>query len=146
MALSLWSLLGFSAWTLLLVVVGIGVPRIAAIRRREAAPKSFRADVPHGSERYQRTMRAHLNCVENLPVFAALVLIAAHLGLRHGVFEILAAAVLPARIGQTVSHVASGSNRAVLGRFVFFCVQLLCWAAMIVILALHAVAGRGPRP
>ena len=27
------------------------------------------ADVPHGSDRYRRTMRAHLNCVENLPLF-----------------------------------------------------------------------------
>src|SRR5688500_4234378 len=73
---SLYSLLGFVVWTLLVVMGGIGLPRISAVLARRAPPKSFVEDVPHGSERYRRTMRAHANCVENLPVFAALVLMA----------------------------------------------------------------------
>ena len=46
---SLWSLLAFVVWTLLVLLLGIGVPRILAVLTRRAAPKSFVADVPHGS-------------------------------------------------------------------------------------------------
>jgi uncharacterized MAPEG superfamily protein len=132
---SLYSLLGFVVWTMLVVSVGIGMPRISAVLARRAPPKSFLADVPHGSDRYRRTMRAHVNCVENLPLFAALVLMASVVSLESALFEALAVAVLPARIAQTAIHVASGSNRAVIVRFWFFSVQLCCFAAMAVILA-----------
>ena len=132
---SLYSLLGFVVWTLLVVSVGIGTPRVTAVLARRAPPKSFMADVPHGSERYRRTMRAHANCVENLPVFAALVLIANAVSLHHALFDALALAVLPARIAQTVVHVASGSNRAVLVRFWFFSIQFVCFLGMAVLLA-----------
>lgn len=130
MLLSQWALLGFTMWTVLLVVVTIGAPRLAAIARKQAKPNSFNPAVPHGSERYQRSMRAHANCVENLPVFAALVLLGGPLGLRDTVFQLAAFCVLPARILQSVSHISSGRNRAILARFAFFCVQLLCFAIM----------------
>jgi uncharacterized MAPEG superfamily protein len=131
---SLYSLLGFAVWTMLVVVVGIGLPRVSAVLARRAAPKSFVADVPHGSERYRRTMRAHANCVENLPIFAVLVLIARSISLESTPFELLAMAVLPARIAQTLVHVASGSNQAVLVRFWFFSTQVVCFAVMAIIL------------
>jgi uncharacterized MAPEG superfamily protein len=131
---SLYSLLGFVVWTLLVVLVGIGFPRISAVLARRAAPKSFVADVPHGDDRYRRTMRAHANCVENLPLFAALVLIARAISLESVTFEVLAVAVLPARVAQTALHVASGSNKAVLVRFFFFSAQFVCFAAMTAIL------------
>ena len=136
MALSLWSLLGFAVWTLLLVLLGIGLPRFRAVLIDKARPNSFNPATPHGSERYQRTMRAHMNCVENLPVFAALVLLAAVLELNHGLFEAAAALVLPARVLQSVVHVASGRNRAVLVRFVFFTIQLGCFLTMAAVIAL----------
>jgi uncharacterized MAPEG superfamily protein len=135
LTLSLQSLLGFVVWTLLVVLVGIGTPRVAAVLTRRAPPKSFLADVPHGSERYRRTMRAHANCVENLPIFAVLVLTARAVSLESTVFEALAVAVLPARIAQTLVHVASGSNRAVIVRFWFFSLQFLCFLGMAAMLA-----------
>lgn len=138
MLLSQWALLGFTVWTLLLVVVTIGTPRISAILRKQARPNSFNPAVPHGSERYQRSMRAHANCVENLPVFAALVLLGSSLGVASHSFQVVAFAVLPARVLQTVAHVSSGRNRAVLARFVFFCVQLACFVFLAVELVLHA--------
>ena len=131
---SLHALLGFAVWTMLVVVVGIGTPRVSAVLARRAPPKAFAADVPHGSERYRRTMRAHANCVENLPIFAVLVLVARAISLQSTTFELFAVAVLPARVAQTVVHVASGSNRAIMVRFWFYSVQLLCFAAMAVIL------------
>lgn len=137
MLLSQWALLGFVAWTMLLVLGGIGVPRISAVMRKQARPNSFNPAVPHGSERYQRTMRAHANCVENLPIFAALVLLGSAVTTPGWLFQAAAFTVLPARILQTVAHVASGRNRAVLARFVFFSVQLACFSVMAVLLALH---------
>jgi uncharacterized MAPEG superfamily protein len=132
---SLWSLLGFVLWTITVLVIGIGTPRVHAILTRRAAPKSFLADAPHGSDRYRRTMRAHMNCVENLPLYASLVLMARLIELQSQPFQLLAAAVLPARIAQSVIHIASGTNRAVVARFCFFCVQLACMACMAYLIA-----------
>lgn len=139
MTLSQWALLGFVFWTVALLVVGIGTPRVTAVIRKQARANSFNPNVPHGSERYQRTMRAHLNCVENLPVFASLVLLGTLASVPSPLFQWAAITVLPARVLQTVAHVASGRNRAVLVRFVFFCVQLLCFALMGILLALHGL-------
>jgi len=139
MLLSQWALLGFVVWTILLLVSTIGYTRVSAVLRREARPNSFNAAVPHGSERYQRCMRAHLNCVENLPVFAALVLLAGAVGVSSQPFQLAALAVLPARAGQSIAHISSGSNRAVLIRFYCYSVQLLAFAIMAVLLALHAL-------
>ena len=139
MSLSHWALLGFVAWTLLLVLVGIGAPRFSAVLRKQARANSFNPAVPHGSERYQRTMRAHLNCIENLPIFAALVLLGTVLAVPGELFQLVAFAVLPARVLQSTVHIASGRNRAVLARFAFFSIQLCCFALLIVLLAAHGL-------
>jgi len=139
MLLSQWALLGFVAWTILLLVSTIGYTRVSAVLRRQARPNSFNAAVLHGSERYQRCMRAHLNCIENLPIFAALVLLASAVGLSNQPFEVAALAVLPARVGQSIAHVSSGSNRAVLIRFYFYSAQLVAFLIMLVLLVLHAI-------
>jgi uncharacterized MAPEG superfamily protein len=136
-SLSHWALLGFVAWMLLLVIVGIGAPRISAVLKRQARPNAFNPDVPHGSERYQRTMRAHLNCVENLPVFAALVLLGTQLAVQGELFQTVAFAVLPARVLQSTVHIASGRSRAALARFTFFSIQLCCFALLIGLLVAH---------
>ena len=142
MMLSQWALLGFVLWTLLLMVSTIGVPRLTAIAKKQAQPNSFNPGVPHGSERYQRSMRAHVNCVENLPVFASLVLLGSVLVVPGVLFQCVAFAVLPARVLQSVAHVASGRNRAVLLRFAFFCVQLICFAILGALLISHALHAR----
>jgi uncharacterized MAPEG superfamily protein len=137
-SLSHWALLGFVTWTLLLVIVGVGTPRIWAVLRKGARPNAFNPEKPHGSERYQRTMRAHLNCVENLPVFAALVLLGSQLAVPGALFQIAAFIVLPARVLQSTAHIASGQNRAVLARFAFFSIQMGCFALLIALLVAHA--------
>jgi uncharacterized MAPEG superfamily protein len=139
MTLSQWALLGFVAWTVTLLVVCIGLPRVSAVAKKEARANSFNPSVPHGSERYQRSMRAHLNCVENLPVFASLVVLGTLVSIPSPLFQLAAFVVLPARVLQSVAHVASGRNRAVLLRFSFFTVQLLCFALMATLLALHGL-------
>jgi uncharacterized MAPEG superfamily protein len=146
MHLSYWSLLGFTFWTLLLLVFGIGVTRVSQVMRKEARANSFNPSVPHGSDAYQRRMRAHLNCVENLPVFASLVLLGAVLGMTGPWFQITALTVLPARVGQSVVHISSGRNRATLARFAFFTVQLLCFTIMGVLLIARGLQDGSPTP
>jgi uncharacterized MAPEG superfamily protein len=144
MLLSHWALLGFVVWTLLLVIAGIGLPRLSAITLRKAPVTGFSADVPHGDERYRRTMRAHANCVENLPVFATLVILGSLLAVPDALFQTAAFIVLPARILQSVSHVASGKPAGVLARFWFFTIQLVCFAVMIFLLVQRGMASSPP--
>ena len=142
MLLSEWALLGFAGWTVALLVSTVGVTRVGAVLRKEAKANSFNPSVPHGTELYQRCMRAHLNCTENLPIFASLVLIGAHVGVPGSLFQLSAFAVLVARMLQTIAHIASGRNRAVLVRFTFFTVQLVCFVIMGVLLVMHGMLDR----
>lgn len=134
MTVGLYCLLGFAAWTLLLVVLGIGRVRVAKVLAGEAKATDFPADVPHGSDRYRRVVRAHANCVENLPVFGAVVLTAAISGRHGGLFDTLPIVYLVARVAQSITHIASGSVRAVNVRFTFFTLQLFCvfWLGFLV--------------
>ena len=71
-----------------------------------ASIAEWRADLPQGSDWYQRAMRAHMNCVENLPVYAAIVVALTATGLQSPAIDSLAMTMLTARIGQTVAHIA----------------------------------------
>lgn len=135
MTQSLWMLLGFAAWTLAVLLVGVGVPRWRLILTRHADLTSFPADTPHGSPGYRRAMRAHANCVENLPVFGAIVLTASAAHIEAAGFDQLAAAVLAARIAQSSIHMAlPETNRTVAIRFTFFLTQIAAMIAMLVLL------------
>ena len=124
----LYSLLGFAVWTLLVVLVGVGTPRVTAVLARRAPPKSFRADEPHGSERYRRTMRAHANCIENLPLFTVVVFALHATGASSPLADALAAIALGARVLQSLVHIATvQTDRVVTVRFSFFFIQLLCF-------------------
>jgi len=72
-------------------------------------------------------------------VFAALVLLGTVLAVPGELFQLVAFAVLPARVLQSTVHIASGRNRAVLARFAFFSIQLCCFALLIVLLAAHGL-------
>jgi uncharacterized MAPEG superfamily protein len=125
MTTPLWCLLGFVAWTLVLLASVAGA-RVGAVLRGEKRPGEFPSGVPHGSDRYWRLNRAHLNCVENLPIFGAVVLVATVAAIRAPVLDTLARTYLAARVGQSLVHVASGSGMAVNVRFTFFLVQVGC--------------------
>ena len=127
---SQWALVGFVLWTLLIVLLGIGVPRVGSVLRKEARPNSFVASVPHGTERYQRTLRAHLNCVENLPVFAAVVLAAYAIGQRQ-VADSVAMWVLLARVAQSTTHLIGVNHMLVMIRATFFTIQSVLIVYMI---------------
>jgi uncharacterized MAPEG superfamily protein len=138
MSVSLWMLLGFAGWTVLVLVAGIGTRRLGLVFTGKAGMASFPADVAAGSPGYRRAMRAHANCVENLPIFGAVVLTANAIGLRSAEIDVLAVVVLSARIVQSLIHMCFTERDAtVTVRFTFFMVQL---AAMLGIGALIVAA------
>ncbi len=72
-----------------------------------------------------------MNCVENLPVYGAIVVALTVAGLRSPVLDRLAEILLAARIGQTLVHVALRQTDAVASvRFTLFSIQLTCMFAM----------------
>jgi uncharacterized MAPEG superfamily protein len=145
MTVPLWMLLGFAVWTLLILVAGIGVYRWLLIFQGRAQLTSFPGDVAHGSVPYRRAVRAHANCLENLPVFAALVLIGqtAHLSPPH--MDGLAVTTFVARIAQSCIHtLLPETNASIAARFSCLLVQLLAMGAMAALLAMAALAKDAP--
>ena len=130
-------LLGFAAWTLLTLFGSIGVYRWSRILTGRASMAEWRADLAQGSDWYQRAMRAHMNCVENLPVYAAIVVALVATGLQSAVVDRLAVTMLAARIGQTMVHIALPLTNAATGlRFALFLTQALCMITMVVVIAM----------
>ena len=130
MTIPLTCLTLFALWTVLLVLAGVGPFRVGQVLAGKAKANSFTPGTPHGPDWYQRLMRAHMNCVENLPVFAVLVLVGHTAGLRDGTFALLSQIFVAARVCQGIAHVASGRNLIVNIRFTFFSVQLAVYLIM----------------
>ena len=142
MTLPLWTLLGFAAWTLIVLLAGVGVRRWALILSHRASLTSFPADTAHGSPAYRRAMRAHANCVENLPVFAAIVLVASLARLAPPFFGTLCVATMIGRIGQSSVHMLlPESNASIAVRFAFFLLQIVSMFAMMALVVAAAAAG-----
>ena len=130
-------LLGFAAWTLLTLVGSVGVYRWSRILTGGASIAEWQADVPQGSERYRRAMRAHMNCVENLPIFGALVVALMATGLQSPYIDALSITILIARIGQTVVHIgAAPTNVWAAIRFALFFAQIFCMTSIAAIIIL----------
>jgi uncharacterized MAPEG superfamily protein len=127
MTVPLWVLLAFAGWTVSTLIVCVGVDRWTKILSGRAKLNEFPADVPHGSARYRRAMRAHANCVENLPVYTAVVVAITAAGVMSPVLDLLALVLIAARVLQTSVHVLLEETAAAVGvRFGFFAVQLVC--------------------
>lgn len=131
MTVPIWMLLGFAAWTVLLLLSTVGVYRWIQILTGRMPISGFRADRVAGDEWYQRSMRAHANCIENLPVFGAIVLALHVAGINGSAVNILSMTVLAARIGQSLVHVCLVQTNTVAAvRFALFFVQLICFLVL----------------
>jgi uncharacterized MAPEG superfamily protein len=138
MTIPMWMLLGFATWTLLLLMATVGVYRWVRILFSNVPIASFRSDQLEGEDWYRRGTRAHANCVENLPVFGAIVLVISALGVDGPAVSYLSMIVLVARVCQSLVHVSHVQTDAFVAvRFTFFCVQLVCFLALIVIAACY---------
>ena len=129
MTTPLYALMGFVFWTVFLVLAIAGV-RVTQVVSGSAAVNAFPSGQPHGGDAYWRLNRAHINCLENLPLFGAVVLVGHVTGLSTGMFATLAEVYVAARVLQSMIHVASGSVVAVNARFVCFVVQIVSLLAM----------------
>ena len=140
MTVPVWMLLGFATWTLMLLTAFVGLYRWVNILLRKAPISSFRSDQLEGADWYKRGTRAHANCVENLPVFGAIVFAISATGVSGFAVDALCTLVLIARICQSLVHVSHPQTDALVAvRFSFFSVQLICFFALIVMVARHAL-------
>lgn len=141
MTIPQWSLLAFAVWTVIALFGTIGVYRWSKILTGRASISEWQADVAQGSDWYRRAMRAHMNCVENLGVFGAIVLCATAAETNGRLLDILSIAVVVARVCQTLIHVAlPPSNAGASVRFAFYFLQVIAMLAMAITVALSAAA------
>ncbi|NNF68050.1 MAG: MAPEG family protein [Gammaproteobacteria bacterium] len=127
-----FALTAFVAWTLLLLVL-MEIIRSKLVMTGEVAANEFAPDNANLSPFMQRLARAHANCVEGLPVFGGLMLIALAVDLAR-ITDGLAYYLLAARILQSLIHLLSTSAAAVTLRFSAFAVQIgigVYWSAVL---------------
>lgn len=144
MTVPLWALLGFATWTVLLLLGTVGVYRWSRILTGRVPIRDFRADQIEGDDWYKRAMRAHANCIENLPVFGAIVLALYASGIDSPLVNAISVVILAARIAQSAIHVSFvPTNTVVSVRFGFFFLQIagfLWLIAIVVERAMHPPA------
>ena len=116
------ALTGFIAWSLFLLVL-MEVIRSKLVLTKAIPANGFNPDNSNLSPFMQRLARAHANCVEGLPIFGGLMLIAVVTG-RSAITDPLAYVFLSARVMQSVIHLSSLSALAVTLRFTAFAVQM----------------------
>lgn len=119
---TLAALAGFLAWSLFLLVL-MEVIRSKLVLTKAVAANGFTPDNANLSPFMQRLARAHANCVEGLPIFGGLMLVAVLAG-KSAVTDPLAYTFLSARILQSAVHLGSVSALAVTLRFAAFAVQM----------------------
>lgn len=125
---ALVALIGFAAWTLLLVFIAVNW-RALEILRGVPADSWTRGAERERPSMVKRIEHAHFNCLENLPVFAVIVLAAYAMG-KNTVVDTLACYVLIARLGQSLIHIAGVSHWMVMLRAVFYTAQVLMFFYM----------------
>ena len=116
------ALTGFIAWSLALLVLMEAI-RSKMVLTGEVAANGFDPANSNLAPFMQRLARAHANCVEGLPIFGGLMLVALVTG-RAEVTDPLALWLLGARTVQSTIHLASLTSTAVTARFTFFAVQM----------------------
>lgn len=124
------ALLGFAAWYLLLTFA-LGLFRSGLVLSGKKAANTFATDGSDVGAFGRRLNRARDNCFETLPLFVAIAL-AASIANKLAVLDPLALYVLYARVGQSVTHLASTNIMAINVRFFFFIVQVVIYAIWVV--------------
>lgn len=124
------ALLLFTAWTLVLMFIYVGYRVAMTLSLRKKANSWGRAMPDADPPLIVRAHHAHLNCVENLPVFAAIVLTASALG-KAPVVDAVAAWVLYLRVAQSLVHLSGTSAAQVFVRANLFLLQIGLFGWMI---------------
>jgi uncharacterized MAPEG superfamily protein len=133
MPIYVWVLAAFAAWTFLLLFGSLGARRW----NRRFAGGFSEMGTP---DWHARAMQAHLNCIENLPVFGAIALAAVAARVSTPLMDVLAIVVIVARIVQSATHVGLQPTRLTGAvRFFFFFLQAAAFLVMIYVVAESAL-------
>jgi uncharacterized MAPEG superfamily protein len=127
---ALVALLGFVAWTLLLVTL---VFLYRGLRVLSGMPINSwpRGNKPTSDAGFvKRAEDAHANCLENLPIFAVIVL-AAYASGKVAAISAIAPCVLYARIAQSCCHLIATNKPLVFLRAGFWLAQMLLFFLML---------------
>jgi hypothetical protein len=124
----------FITWALFLLILMEALRTRLVVSGAIAGPQ-FRPDNANLSNFMQRLARAQANCIEGLPIFGGLLVIALVTN-RTALTNGLAPWLLMARFVQSCVHLASLSVVAVNVRFLAFSVQMAiaaywCWALLL---------------
>ena len=124
------ALLLFATWTLVLMFIYVGYRVALVLAMKKPANSWGRDDKVDDPPFIVRTKHAHLNALENLPVFAAIVLAAVALN-KAPVVDQVAAWVLYARLAQSAVHLIGVNHWLVFIRANFLVIQALLFLYMI---------------
>ena len=132
------ALAGFISWALLLLVV-MEVIRAVLVVTGKVPANGFNPENSNLSPFMQRLARAHANCVESLPLFGGLMLVAIVTG-NTLMTDSLAYLFLAMRIAQSMAHLVALSPMMVTVRFSFFAVQMIIgvwWAWLLMVTLIY---------
>ena len=124
------ALLLFAAWTLVLMFLYVGYRVVLVLAMKKKADSWGRDDKTDDPAFIVRAKHAHLNALENLPVFAAIVLAGVALG-KTAVVDQVAAFVLYARLAQSTVHLIGVNHWLVFIRANFLVIQAALFLYMI---------------
>ncbi len=116
------ALVSFIGWSLALLIL-MEVIRSYLVVTKQVVATKFVPDNENLSPFMQRLARAHLNCIEGLPVFGGLMMVAIATS-QTAITDSLALWCLLARVVQSSVHLISVGVVAVNLRFAAFAIQM----------------------
>ncbi|MCW7491876.1 MAPEG family protein [Leptospira sp. 2 VSF19] len=126
-----FTLIGFALWTL-----GLGVfltsYRSVLVLIGKKKSNEFPAGIQHGTDFNWRLNRAHLNSLENLPIFLTVVYLTASFGKIDSFANQAGIVIIGARVLQSLTHLTSTGVLAVNIRFTFYMIQIVTYIVLLV--------------
>ena len=127
MSIPVLVLLLFALWTMFTMIAFLGSYRLGRIWSGRGRPREYAFPDLETSDWHRRAVRAHLNCLENLPIYGAIVLAIVVTQISSPTLDRLAIVFLSARILHALIHVfLPNRNRVILLRFTVYVAQLVC--------------------
>jgi uncharacterized MAPEG superfamily protein len=128
------AVLAFTMWTVALALFN-ALYRGVLVLLKKRSEGGFQIPPAEDEQDFTwRVTRAHMNCVENLPIFFALVWLGTNSRADQQGVALTAVAIFLLRIGQSVAHLASGRSWAIKVRYGFFVLQVVGYVALIALI------------
>jgi len=125
------ALILFTLWTLGLGVTLITYRSVQVLLGKKKS-NEFPAGIQHGSDFNWRLNRAHLNSLENLPLFVAVVFLTVSLGKVNEFVNQAGFVILGARVLQSLTHLIGTNVLAVNIRFTFYMIQIITYIVLLI--------------